>query len=215
MLWSSQNLSTLPPGGLSESWLHQPAPQQMQLDNKKKTESCKTLNWFPLFTFLPVGFTRIQRDKLLLRLTKRLAMENGFGNDFKPELIFRIPVTRSLCVRCVTCVHQKNGPFRSLPVMSSYLVGELFCQEYCNKRLPWARIQADNSIVFKSCFKKFYLRRNDGQRMSWRRRKESSKYERSTSTYLIFPRCVDVVMDGLLLPRQPKKRSHRGGGRGD
>lgn len=33
--------------------------------------------------------------------------------------------------------------------------------------------------------------------------------------YLIFPRCVDVVMDGLLLPRQTKKRSHGGGGRGD
>lgn len=162
MLWSSQNLSTLPPGGLNESWLQLPAPQQMQLDKKKKAKTnTNRFSFFKLLLVLTVGFPGSRRPKLPLRLTQiqhhtrkaRTSNAGRFGKDSG-----------------FTCVHQKNCPLCSLPVMSTYLVGELLCQEYCNEGLPWARIQADNGIVFKSCFKKFYLQRKDGQSVSRRSR---------------------------------------------
>lgn len=59
----------------------------------------------------------------------RHALQEELGEDLESELIFVYPVNGASrhCVRCVTCVHQKNCPFCSLPVVSSYLVGELFC----------------------------------------------------------------------------------------
>jgi len=66
-------------------------------------------------------------------------------------------IKRGQNIAGVTCVHQEDSPLCIFSEVTADLVGKLFSEEHCDEGLPWASIQADYSIVFKSCFKKFYL----------------------------------------------------------
>lgn len=82
--------------------------------------------------------------------------------------------------------------------------------------------------MFKSCFKKFYLQRkvqfdrhheceqsvnqmkyniHQAKHLLYRIHGAEGKCV-DVDVYLIFPRCIDVIMDSLLLPWQTKERPH-------
>lgn len=57
----------------------------------------------------------------------------------------------------ITRVDQEHGPFPLSAEVSPDLIGQLFSEQHCDERLPWASVQTDYGVPIQSRFKQFHL----------------------------------------------------------